>query len=120
MKHINVIHNISSKADPAVLINSLHKGEEEGLEGIYRLYSKRILFFAQKYVKNYQIAEEIVADVFVKVWERRMSFSSIDRVRAFLYLATKNRCLNQLRDTNVHENIDDLDNYEDLLSEDID
>lgn len=120
MRHTSVIHNISSKADHVLLINSLHRGEEEGLEGIYRLYNKQLLFFAKKYVKNYQIAEEIVADVFVKVWELRASFSTLDRVRAFLYIATKNRCLNQLRNAGAHDHIDDVDNYEELLYEDTD
>lgn len=120
MKITGIINNIPNKIDQVVLINSLCNGEEEGLIGIYRLYNKQLLFFAQKYVKNYHIAEEIVADVFVKVWERRTSFSSIDRVRAFLYIATKNKCLNQLRNTSTHVSIDDIDNDEELLCEDID
>src|SRR5690606_18909690 len=120
MKNPDIVRSIPNKIDDALLINSLQNGEEGGLEGIYRLYSKQLLFFAQKYIKNYQIAEEIVADVFVKLWERRVSFSSLDRIRAFLYIVTKNKCLNQLRGTNRCESIDDVDNYEELLYEDLD
>lgn len=120
MKNPDIIHHASIQVDRSALIGALQHNKEEGLVGIYRLYNKQLLFFARRYVKDYQIAEEIVADVFVKVWERRISFSSIDRVRAFLYIATKNRCLNHLRDTHIHERIDDLDNYEELLSEDTD
>lgn len=104
----------------AILIHTLRSGKEEGLVGIYRLYNKPLLFFARKYVKDYQLAEEIVADVFVKVWERKANFNSLDSVRAFLYIATKNRCLNQLRVKHVHENIEGITNYEDLLFEDAD
>lgn len=120
MKNPDIVRSIPNKIDDALLINSLQNGEEGGLEGIYRLYSKQLLFFAQKYIKNYQIAEEIVADVFVKLWERRVSFSSLDRIRTFLYIVTKNKCLNQLRGTNRCESIDDVDNYEELLYEDLD
>jgi len=101
-----------------ILIHALQTGKEDGLIGIYRLYNKPLLFFAQKYVKNYQIAEEIVSDVFVKVWERRECFYSLENVKAFLYIATKNRCLNQLRVTNIYEHIEELTNYEDLIFED--
>src|SRR5690606_13042990 len=108
------------RVNHAILIHTLRSGKEEGLVGIYRLYNKPLLFFARKYVKDYQLAEEIVADVFVKVWERKANFNSLDSVRAFLYIATKNRCLNQLRVKHVHENIEDITNYEDLLFEDAD
>lgn len=104
--------------DHAILIHALRNGKEDGLIGIYRLYNKPLLFFARKYVKDYQIAEEIVSDVFVKVWERRSNFHSLDNVRAFLYIATKNRCLNQLRVTNIYETMDELTDYEELLFED--
>lgn len=115
----DIPHNISGKMDETALMKSLHH-EEEGLVGIYRLYSKQLLFFAQKYVKNYQVAEEIVADVFVAVWERRKSFSNLNRIRAFLYIATKNRCLNHLRGTDFSEKTDELYHYEELLYEDAD
>lgn len=120
MKKAAIIQNIPNKGEHAILINSLRDGEEEGLVGIYRLYNRQLLFFAKKYVGDYQVAEEIVGDVFVKVWERRASFSNLDRLRAFLYIATKNRCLNVLRDTNIHERIDDVANYEELLYDDTD
>lgn len=115
----DVIRNTSGEVDEIALMKSLQY-EEEGLVGIYRLYSKQLLFFAHKYVKNYQIAEEIVADVFVIVWERRKLFSSLNRVRAFLYIATKNRCLNHLRGISLHERIDEIQQYEELLYEDAD
>lgn len=120
MKNAGIIRDVSAKVDDVVLMDSLHHDEDKGLVGIYRLYYKQILFFAQKYVKNYQVAEEIVTDVFVKLWERRTAFTSLDSVRAFLYIATKNRCLNQLRGKKYHEAIDDVANYEDLLYDDTD
>lgn len=120
MKKVAIKQDIPNDEEHAILINSLRNGEEGGLVGIYRLYNKRLLFFAQKYVRDYQIAEEIVGDIFVKVWERRTSFSNLNRLRAFLYIATKNRCFNVLRATNAREPIDDIANYEELLYEDAD
>lgn len=120
MKNAGIIRDVSTKVDDVALIDSLHHDEGKGLVGIYRLYYKQILFFAQKYVKNYQVAEEIVTDVFVKLWERRIAFTSLNSVRAFLYIATKNRCLNQLRGKKYYEALDDVANYEDLLYEDTD
>lgn len=102
----------------AFLIHALQNDKEDGLIAIFRQYNKTLLFFAQKYVKDYQVAEEIVSDVFVRLWERRDSFYSMANVRAFLYIATKNQCLNQLRVKNRYEPLGQLADYEELLFED--
>ena len=120
MKNNNVANIRSIPKEASLLIRLLNEGNEEGLVAIYRLYNKQMLFFAQKYVKNHQIAEEIVADVFVSLWERRQSFSTIDRVRAFLYIATKNRCLNQLRNAKSYECIEGIDEAREHLYDDAD
>src|SRR5690606_7164495 len=120
MKKVAIIGDKLYGEEHVAFLHSLRNGDEGGLISVYRIYYKRLLFFAQKYVKDYQIAEEVVGDVFVKVWERRTSFSSLNRLRAFLYIATKNRCLNALRDTNAHGYIDDVADYEEHLYEDTD
>lgn len=106
--------------DHSVLINYLHDDNDAGLIGIYRLYNKPLLYFVQRYLKNYQLAEEVVADVFVKVWERRHRFANINCLRAFLYIAAKNICLNKLRGERIFKDAENIDDYEQLLSEDSD
>jgi RNA polymerase sigma-70 factor (ECF subfamily) len=106
--------------DHSVLINYLHDDNDAGLIGIYRLYNKPLLYFVQRYLKNYQLAEEVVADVFVKVWERRQQFADINRLRAFLYIAAKNICLNKLRGDRIFKDVENIDDYDHLLMEDSD
>jgi len=106
--------------DHSVLINYLHDDNDAGLIGIYRLYNRPLLYFVQRYLKNYQLAEEVVADVFVKVWERRQQFTDMDRLRAFLYIAAKNLCLNKLRGDRIFKDAENIDDYNHLLMEDSD
>lgn len=115
MRDTCTIYDDFTKMPDPDLIQALHRDEESGLVGIYRLYNKQLLFFAQKYVRSYQVAEEIVADVFVTLWERRLQFASLERVQAFLYIATKNRCLNHLRGTNVCDSIEDVPNFSEFI-----
>ncbi|MEH6306302.1 sigma-70 family RNA polymerase sigma factor [Olivibacter sp. CPCC 100613] len=106
--------------DHSVLINYLHDDNDAGLIGIYHLYNKPLLYFVQRYLKNYQLAEEVVADVFVKVWERRQQFANINALRAFLYIAAKNICLNKLRGDRIFKDAENIDDYDQLLTEDSD
>jgi RNA polymerase sigma-70 factor (family 1) len=52
--------------------------------------------FAFSFVKSKQIAEEIVSDVFIKVWQKRKGLDKISRLKIYLYIATRNTALNYL------------------------
>jgi len=50
--------------------------------------------FAFSYVKSKQSAEEILSDVFIKIWEKRKDLQKIDNLKVYLYVATRNTALN--------------------------
>ena len=52
--------------------------------------------FAWNFVKSKQLSEEVVSDVFLKIWEKRKSLQKIDNLKLYLYVATKNISLNYL------------------------
>ncbi len=102
------------------LIDSLKTDGQEGFVAIYRKFYKQLLFFILGYLKENRVAEEIVADVFVKVWERRSDFYTMENLKAFIYISAKNASLNVIRSERskgIHES---LTNYEDLLVDDRD
>lgn len=52
--------------------------------------------YALKYTKVKHLAEEIVQDIFYKIWEKR-SFINIDiSPKSYLYIAVRNKCLQQI------------------------
>jgi RNA polymerase sigma-70 factor (family 1) len=55
-----------------------------------------LLQFAFTLVKSKQLAEEIVSDVFIKIWQKRQQLDEIDNLKVYLYVATKNTALNYL------------------------
>ncbi len=59
------------------------------------LYSP-LLLFAKSIVKSKQAAEEIVSDVFIKIWERRRELEKIDNLKVYLYVSTRNTAINYL------------------------
>jgi len=102
------------------IFNDFRNGSEPGLTAVFKRYNRELLFFAIHYVRNRETAEEIVSDMFIKAWQLRTQFASMDKLRAFLYVATKNSCLNHLRDHRTEPIRDSIQDYEHLLSQDPD
>jgi RNA polymerase sigma-70 factor (family 1) len=67
-------------------------------EALYRLYFVRLFRFCYSIIHQKESAEEIVHDVFVKLWENRHRTPEIGNPRLYLYVSVKNRSLNFLRD----------------------
>jgi RNA polymerase sigma-70 factor (family 1) len=76
---------------------SLRKGEDLALSFYFKLHAKSLVFFANRLINNSSEAEDVVADCFVKVWERRADFQTEENIKAFLYISCRNACLDYLR-----------------------
>ncbi|MBB4034330.1 RNA polymerase sigma-70 factor (ECF subfamily) [Dysgonomonas hofstadii] len=64
---------------------------------IYISYYSKLLRFAREYVVVNEDAENIIQDVFVKLWERQDSLHLIDNINAYLFRLVRNKCLDYLR-----------------------
>src|SRR5690606_32688260 len=106
--------------DNSIFLNNGCNGEVEGLTTAYRLYRQPLLFFVIQYVGNREVAEDIVADVFVKAWNVRHNLRCEDSLRAYLYVMAKNASLNYLRRPQAISLEDVPASFEDRLLEDED
>ncbi len=73
--------------------------DQKAYEELYVSLYKYLYNFAWSFIKSKQLAEEIVSDVFIKVWQKRDTLDSIDNLKVYLYVATKNMSLNYLGKT---------------------
>lgn len=81
----------------AELARRMRLGDERALETIFRMYYPGLVGFVRRYVKTTEIAEELVQDLFLKVWSRRGSLGEIDSMKTYLFRAARNTALNHLR-----------------------
>lgn len=75
-------------------------------ETIFKTYYKGLLGYAYTFVKSESVAEGIVQQVFLKLWEKRNTLSIDVSVKAYLYKSIYNHCLNYLKHQqikSVHE-----------------
>lgn len=59
------------------------------------LYSS-LYAFARSLVKAKESAEEVVSDVFIRIWEKRKELEKIENLKVYLYVATRNIAFNYL------------------------
>lgn len=71
---------------------------------IYGLYVVKLLEFAYSFLDDKEPAEEIVNDVFLKIWTGRKKLDSIKNLQVYLYVSVKNACLNHLRSLSSKRN----------------
>lgn len=82
-------------------IDAFRNGDDRSLSYFFKLYSKSLGYFAFRLVQDKLEAEDITAECFVKIWERRSDFKTEENVKAFLYISCRNACLDYLRRTKV-------------------
>lgn len=72
-------------------------GDRKAYASLYTFYFKPLYRHVFLFLKSKEASEEIVQDVFVKIWENRQSLSDVQKLRPYLYRVTKNLLLDHLR-----------------------
>lgn len=96
-------HGQESDVDPweqtneQVLLEQIRAGDHAAFTAAVQAYYSGLCDFAWRYVRSTMIAEEVVQEVFLNLWEHRQHLKSDGSLRAYLYRAVKNRSLNHLR-----------------------
>ena len=73
------------------IIRDFSVGQEKAFRILYEKYAPALRYFAAKYVGEEEVIDDIVQDVFVCLWEKRVDFKTEETIKAFLYKAVKNR-----------------------------
>src|ERR1044071_2813836 len=84
-------------------VQSLAAGDAKSFSELYSNFYLQIYFFAKKFVTDPQKAEDITADVFVKLWNEAEKNKMVKNVKSFLHATTKNCCLDQLKTERIHQ-----------------
>jgi RNA polymerase sigma-70 factor (ECF subfamily) len=83
------------------LLNQLASGDSNAFTVVYKQYYQRIFYYARTFLPDKQDAEDITADTFVKLWNRRCYFQSMPAISSFLHITARNSCLDFLRHNKV-------------------
>lgn len=83
------------------LIQLMEKNDGRAFEEFFNLLYPRFYRYAFLYVKSDILCEELVSDVFLKLWNIRHNLNDIQQLEFYLFRAVKNQALTYLkRNTN--------------------
>tara|TARA_R110001583_G_scaffold165450_1_gene318160 strand:+ start:238 stop:801 length:564 start_codon:yes stop_codon:yes gene_type:complete len=86
-----------------VFIDLLNEGNANAFQLLFKLYRSKLLYISKNYISNKEDAEEIIQDVFLKVWSNKNIQSNVN---GYLYAVTRNACLDYLRKKKLTLNIE--------------
>jgi len=85
------------------IIEELGKGNEFVYNELFTLYYQNLCMFARKYTADLDQAEEVVQEVFIKIWKNRDQLKKISSLKTYLFVSVKNGCIDQIRKDNVRK-----------------
>ncbi|WP_209332501.1 RNA polymerase sigma-70 factor [Lunatimonas salinarum] len=85
----------------------LHSGDKKAFDIVYQRYWKRLFVYAYKIFEDQLVCEDIVQEVFVRLWERGTQVR-IFELEKYLLRATKYQVLNAIRDLRRTTSYEDI------------
>ncbi len=88
------------------LLENFTAGDPLALEELVSTYFPVLCRFAEKFLSDSSLAKDVVQETFIRFWNARKPFDSLHALKAYLFISTKNGCLNlnrgRLRQENRH------------------
>lgn len=81
------------------LLMHVAEGDENAFGRLFEMYHNRLGIYIFRLTDSMALAEEIVQDVFLKIWVNRESLRDIQCFKAYLFVVSRNQALNCLKKT---------------------
>lgn len=86
-----VLHN------ETVVLLQVAQGDEQAFRALFGAYHQQLAAHVYRLTESAELAEEIVQDVFLKIWMSREALAEIKHFHAYLFVVSKHQALNALR-----------------------
>ena len=81
----------------AEIVAKLKKGDTRALHDLHDLYYPALRSFAISLLGDTPAAEDVVTEVYVILWRKHQDFATLQNIKAFLYISTRNACINHIK-----------------------
>jgi RNA polymerase sigma-70 factor (ECF subfamily) len=85
------------------LVDNLRNGDLEAFDLIFKKYGDRLFGFALTYLKSREDTEELVQDVFLKIWENRKNLKKESSLKSYLFTIAYHNMCRLFREKQIHE-----------------
>lgn len=80
----------------SILIARIRAGDERAFEELFRRYYQKLCRYAMRLDRTTGAAEEVVQEVFFRIWVRRAELQEVQSFSSYLYAAVRNQMFNRL------------------------
>lgn len=94
--------------DESRLIELIREGDPLSFEILFQKYYVRFYNFVLNLTKDPQTAEDIVQNVFMKIWINRKNLRPDQSIHNYIYVLSKHEVLNHIRDRKVYTQVERL------------
>ena len=98
------------------ILDGIKAGDQAALKQLFDLYFRDLVIFSAKMVVNTGVAEEIVEDVYIRIWQTRDKLELTGSFKSYLFASVKNRCINYLKSTYGKMRFEDLDGASQMMT----
>jgi RNA polymerase sigma-70 factor (family 1) len=95
-----------------VLLEQVASNDEKAFKVLFNLYNQRLYQYITCIIKSQQVAEELVLDVFMKIWLGKELIIQIENFEAFIFRVAHNKAIDFLRSVAKDPKFQDLMWYE--------
>lgn len=104
------------------IIKGLRDGNRDIFNMVFKSFYSILVSFARDLLKSYDLAREVVQEIFVRLWENHTRINIQTSLKAYLYKSVNNACLNYMRNNkrSIVQPVDvvHLHYLEDLVADD--
>ncbi|MCG8322619.1 MAG: RNA polymerase sigma-70 factor [Cytophagales bacterium] len=86
-----------------------HENSYRDFETLYKHYYDYLCYYAWKFVNEKELAEEVVSEVFFKLWKNKKKINVNTSFRSYLFIAVRNQAFDYLRKVRRVNYIDDTE-----------
>lgn len=87
------------------VLKELSEEQESSLEELFNYYYPRLYDFSKSFLKLEQGIDDILQEVFIRIWHRRKNISDPGTFNSYIFTITRNLLLNELRRRLNHTNL---------------
>lgn len=69
----------------------------ENYKKLFDTFYTSLCIFSNKYTNSLEASKDIVQEVFIKLWKEQIEFSDNDNIKAYIYIAVRNKSLDYLK-----------------------
>lgn len=98
-----MVNDQNKKIIELELIEQIRSGDKAAFKKLFEEYYPKLYWFVNRYVMSKEIADDIVKELFIELWQRKDRVVIQSSLNAYLYASARNRAFNYQRSKQSRE-----------------